>query len=69
VTAFINALNGIARRLKAAVLLLGHPPKNGVAEYSGSTAWHAAVRCMWTLGRVEEKDDDGETSDTDPIKL
>ena len=63
VTAFINALNGIARRLKAAVLLLGHPPKNGVAEYSGSTAWHAAVRCMWTLGRVEEKDDDGETSE------
>ena len=62
VTAFINALNGIARRLNAAVLLLGHPPKNG-ADYSGSTAWHAAVRCMWTLGRVEEKDDDGETSE------
>ena len=62
VTTFINALNGLARRLKAAVLLLGHPPKNG-AEYSGSTAWHAAVRCMWTLGRVEEKDDDGETGE------
>jgi RecA-family ATPase len=62
VTAFINALNGLARRLDAAVLILGHPPKNA-AEYSGSTAWHAAVRCMWTLTRVVEKEKDGEPSD------
>ena len=62
VTTFINALNGLARRLNAAVLMLGHPPKNG-AEYSGSTAWHSVVRCMWTLARAAEKDDDGETSE------
>ena len=56
VTAFINAANGMARMVNAAVLLLGHPPKSG-ADYSGSTAWHAAVRCMWNLSRVEEKDE------------
>jgi RecA-family ATPase len=61
VTPFVNALSGLARRTGAAVLLLGHPPKNG-AEYSGSTAWHAAVRCMWTLARPDgkEEDEDGE---------
>ena len=62
VTTFINALNGMARRLGAAVLMLGHPPKSG-AEYSGSTAWHSVVRCMWTLARAVEKDEDGEGSD------
>lgn len=62
VTTFINELNGLARRLDAAVLMLGHPPKNG-AEYSGSTAWHSVVRCMWTLTRAVEKDDEGEESD------
>ena len=62
VTTFINAINGLARRLDAAVLMLGHPPKSG-AEYSGSTAWHAAVRCMWSLGRVAEENDEGEPSD------
>ena len=62
VTTFINAVNGLARRLDAAVLMLGHPPKSG-AEYSGSTAWHAAVRCMWSLGRVAEENDEGEPSD------
>jgi RecA-family ATPase len=62
VTAFINALNGMARRLGAAVLLLGHPPKSG-AEYSGSTAWHSVVRCMWTIAPIAEKDEDGETGD------
>lgn len=58
VTAFVNALAGIARRLQAAVLLLAHPPKNG-ADYSGSTAWHASVRCLWTLRRALEIDEDG----------
>ena len=62
VTTFINAVNGLARRLDAAALMLGHPPKSG-AEYSGSTAWHAAVRCMWSLGRVAEENDEGEPSD------
>lgn len=62
VTAFVNALNGLACRLDAAVLLLGHPPKNG-ADYSGSTAWHAAVRCMWTLARPVEQGNEGEPSE------
>lgn len=63
VTTFINGLNGLARRLGAAVLMLGHPPKSG-AEYSGSTGWHAAVRCMWTLGRIAtDKDDEEEPQD------
>ena len=61
VTSFINALNGLARRRNAAVLLLGHPPKNG-AEYSGSTAWHAAVRCMWTLGPNKEAEEEGDSN-------
>ena len=62
VTTFINELNGLARRLNAAVLMLGHPPKSG-AEYSGSTAWHSVVRCMWTLTRAAEKEEDGEPSE------
>jgi RecA-family ATPase len=60
VTAFVNLQNGLARRLDAAVLLLGHPPKNG-AEFSGSTAWQAAARCMWTLAAVVEQGEDGDT--------
>jgi RecA-family ATPase len=68
VTAFINALNGLARRLKAAVLMLGHPPKNG-AEYSGSTAWHSVVRCMWTLGKVVEKDEEGEGDEPSEVMI
>lgn len=63
VTAFINAANGMARRLNAAVLLLGHPPKSG-AEYSGSTAWHAAVRCLWTLQPAPEREDDRQGAGT-----
>ena len=63
VTSFVNALAGIARRLQAAILLLSHPPKNG-ADYSGSTAWHASVRCLWTLKRVQEDEEEDEPSDT-----
>jgi RecA-family ATPase len=68
VTPFVNALSGLARRLRAAVLLLGHPPKNG-AEYSGSTAWHAAVRCMWTMERLVEKGEDAEEEPTEQLAL
>jgi RecA-family ATPase len=53
VTAFINGLAGVARRTGAAVLLLAHPPKTG-ADYSGSTAWHAGVRSLWTPKRPGE---------------
>lgn len=69
VTVFLNALNGLARRLNAAVLLLGHPPKNG-SEYSGSTAWHSVVRGMWTLSKPLESDEDkDEDQSTRPLIL
>ena len=59
VTAFVNALSGLALELDAAVLLLGHPGKASDSEYSGSTA--LMRRCValdpngpspiWTMGR------------------
>lgn len=64
VTAFCNALNGIAVELNCAVLLLGHPGKSSESEYSGSTAWDAAVRSRWYLGRP--KDDGLEDDEIDP---
>src|SRR4051812_27738944 len=60
VTAFVNALSGLALELDAAVLLLGHPGKASDSEYSGSTAWDAAVRSRWILERPQPRLDDGE---------
>lgn len=68
VTSFLNALNGLARRVGAAVLLLGHPPKNG-ADYSGSTAWHSVVRCMWKLDPVTPEAGDDEADAAGPGAL
>jgi RecA-family ATPase len=59
VTAFVNALSGLALELDAAVLLLGHPGKASDSEYSGSTAWDAAVRSRWILERPKPDLDDG----------
>lgn len=54
VTAFCNALSGIAHRHNCAVLLLGHVAKAEGSEFSGSTAWEAAVRTrLW----LERRDD------------
>ena len=53
VTAFCNALTGIAIESGAAVLLLAHPAKVAGSEFSGSTAWEAAVRARWFLERTE----------------
>lgn len=54
VTAFCNALSGIAHRHGCAVLLLGHVAKAEGSEFSGSTAWEAAVRTrLW----LERRDD------------
>ena len=54
VTAFANRLAGIAHRHDCAVLLLGHVAKMQGSEYSGSTAWEAAVRTrLW----MERRDD------------
>src|SRR3954452_11924561 len=68
VTTFINALNGLARQRRSSVLMLGHPPKSG-AEYSGSTAWHSVVRCMWTLGKVVEKDQEDEGEEWSEVMI
>lgn len=51
VTQFVNALGTLAIEHNAAVLLLGHPGKATDSQYSGSTAWDAAVRSRWLLDR------------------
>lgn len=51
VTAFCNLLAGWARRYNCAVLLLGHVAKVTGSEFSGSTAWEAAVRTRLWLDR------------------
>jgi RecA-family ATPase len=59
VTQFVNALSAIALQHNAAVLLLGHPGKATDSQFSGSTAWDAAVRSRWLLERVKPEGDDG----------
>jgi RecA-family ATPase len=54
VTAFVNVLTGLARRYDLAILLLGHVAKIEGSEYSGSTAWEAAVRTRLWLERRED---------------
>jgi RecA-family ATPase len=44
VTQFCNLLTGLAVQTDAAVILAAHPAKVDGSEYSGSTAWDAAVR-------------------------
>lgn len=58
VTQFVNSLSAIALQHGGAVLLLGHPAKATDSEYSGSTAWDAAVRSRWLLERVEPESGD-----------
>ena len=59
VTAFLNAIAGIARECNCAVLLLGHPPKNTVATYSGSTGWDAVVRSrLWFKRTIDEDENE-----------
>jgi RecA-family ATPase len=50
VAAFCSALEWLAIKADAAVVLLAHPNKAG-AEYSGSTAWSAHVRQRWYMDR------------------
>ena len=60
VTGFCRALDGMALRLGASILLLHHPAKAQGSEWSGSTAWEAAVRSRWLLDRPGKNgDDDG----------
>lgn len=55
VTRFMNALNGIAGKTGAAILLLGHTNKDK-GEYSGSTAWLNAVRSQIAIEHDMETD-------------
>lgn len=54
VTQFCNRLTALARRFNCAVLLLGHTAKAEGSEFSGSTAWEAAVRSRLFLERQED---------------
>lgn len=54
VTAFCNLLTGLARRHDCAVLLLGHVAKADDSQYSGSTAWDAAVRSRLWMSRRDD---------------
>jgi RecA-family ATPase len=69
VTAFVNALSGLALELDAAVLLLGHPGKASDSEYSGSTAWDAAVRSRWILERPKPDLDDGDVGELADLRV
>ena len=51
VTVFVGVLNKLASMLNIAVVLVGHVGKGEGSEYSGSTAWNAAVRSRLMLGR------------------
>ena len=53
-TSFVNELTGIAKEFDCAVLLLGHVAKKEGSQYSGSTAWDAAVRSRLLLERSED---------------
>lgn len=54
VTVFCNELTGIAQQYNCCILLLGHTAKAEGSQYSGSTAWEAAVRTRWWLNRNED---------------
>jgi len=54
VTSFCNLLTGLALEHDCAVLLLGHPAKAQGSEFSGSTAWEAAVRTRLFLERQKD---------------
>jgi hypothetical protein len=62
---FINSLVALIPADRGAVLLVGHVAKPTAANssttegYSGSTAWHNAVRARWYL-RLEKSDEDDE---------
>lgn len=57
VTQAVNALSLLAIRHKVAILLLGHPSKMTGSQFSGSTAWDAAVRSRLMFERNEHHDD------------
>ena len=78
VRAFVSHWDRWARDSKCAVLLIDHLPKTAVqagfargSPYAGSTDWHNAPRCVWTLDEQHtlhcEKSNYGSTPD--PVSL
>ena len=57
VTQFVNHLARLARDGDCAVVLLGHVAKSEGSEFSGSTAWDAAVRSRLLLTYEGQGDD------------
>ncbi len=60
---FISALNALALKTGAAVILLAHPSIGGMTNgrgHSGSTAWTNGARSHLYLSRPEVDEDDGE---------
>ena len=58
VRSFVSCWDRWAREHRCAVLLVDHLPKTATRagnrnepSYSGSTDWHNAARCMWTLDK------------------
>lgn len=71
VTQFVNWVTGACmKRRPTAILLLAHPAKATGSEYSGSSAWEAAVRSRWYFGRSlpdeQAKEPSAIDADTDP---
>jgi RecA-family ATPase len=69
VTQFVNALGRIAQEINGAVLLLGHPSKAADSQFSGSTAWDAAVRSRWILERPKPDMDDEEAGEVADLRV
>ena len=76
VKSFVNSLLALIDPDDGALLLQAHVNKlttighNSTSEgYSGSTAWHNAVRARWYLSPETEKDEDGRAAKTGALKL
>jgi len=71
-TQFLDLIKGLALRCECAVVLLAHPSKSAMetgAGYSGSTAWHNAVRSRLYFRRVLSRDGDRMVEDDPDVRL
>ena len=57
VTQAVNLLTRLAIKHNTAILILGHPAKATDSEFSGSTAWDAAVRTRLLIERDKDNED------------
>lgn len=75
VKSFVNVLLALIDPNEGALLLQAHVNKmsastNGTTEgYSGSTAWHNAVRARWYLHHETDQDEDGKQQRTGALSL